>query len=170
MNPIAAVQLWLAGPYGLLIRWGFVVLICVGCAGFGAYKMHKHDAREYAVLNGEFTNYKQAAKDKADAATREKIRKEAQDKADKEKLDEQHKLDVAAARDDGMRLQRDRSARGYLPGPSAALKSGDGASVEGADIESALRRFDEGTQELLIEGDQAIQGLNAVKKRAQAPK
>ena len=146
--------LWLAlGSFALGLASG---------AG-GAWKVQgwRLDAvkAEYAGFAATVKAQGEAAKKLADATA-------AEDKRKKESSDHEYQITIAGLAADVKRLRDDRARAGYVPAAPAGSRSPGLACFDRAELEQALRRFDEGVTGIIAEGDTDAVGLNVARKWA----
>jgi hypothetical protein len=102
----------------------------------------------------------EAAKKLADATA-------AEDKRKKESSDHEYETRIASLAADNQRLRDARARSGYVPAAPAGSRSPGLACFDRAELEQALRRFDEGVTGIIDEGDADAVGLNSAREWAQ---
>lgn len=134
-------------------RWAAVGLIILASAAFGAAKMHRWDEKRYDALDAEYKDFK-------DKVVREGAAAEAHAKAEKARFD---KIKESVDREN-LRLRSDnallskrlldaRSGQGYLPAPSPGAPNTNRITFDRDELESAIRRLDEGVSRVIEQGD-----------------
>lgn len=93
--------------------------------------------------------------------------KEAQDKLDKERYDEQNKNELADAAAVSQLLLNARASRGYLPAAGPATSKSNRACFDRARLESAMGRLDEGGSGIARKGNDFRLSLEIDKRWAQ---
>ena len=88
---------------------------------------------------------------------------EANYKREKEISDHEYETAIAALRADVVRLRNSRARTVYVPAAPDASRRPDLACFDRAELESALRRFDDGVSGLTQEGDENAVRLNAAR-------
>lgn len=98
----------------------------------------------------------------------EKLAKAAadEDKRNKERVDREYQTTIAGLAADVKRLRDDRARSGYVPAAPAGSRSPGLACFDRAELEQALRRFDEEITGLFAEGDADAVGLNVARSWA----
>lgn len=106
---------------------------------------------------------------KAEGEAAEKLAKAAadEDKRNKERVDREYQTTIAGLAADVKRLRDDRARSGYVPAAPAGSRSPGLACFDRAELEQALRRFDEGVTGIIGEGDADAVGLNSAREWAQ---
>ena len=89
---------------------------------------------------------------------------EAKDKERKKVADENQARTLAALRADNKRLRESRSHTVYLPAAAPASPNPDRITFDRAELESAIKRLDEGVSGIAEKGDEGIAGLNVAKE------
>lgn len=105
---------------------------------------------------------------KAEGEAAEKVAKAqtAEDKRNKERVDHDYQTTIAGLAADVKRLRDDRARSGYVPAAPAGSRSPGLACFDRAELEQALRRFDDGISGILEEGDADAVGLNVARSWA----
>ncbi len=117
---------------------------------------------ETVAVQGKFDAFVSATKALGEQAIAKAKAQELADKANKEKVDADHKKTVAALAAESARLRNARSSERFLPTTGTATPSPT-VTADRAKLEAALRDFDSAVTTLVDRGDQAIADLNAVK-------
>ncbi|MBT9176719.1 MAG: hypothetical protein DDT20_01041 [Firmicutes bacterium] len=115
----------------------------------------------------EYAAFKTQVKNAGEAAAKESARATAANLKAKERADAENLRTSNALRADIKRLRDARTGSGFLPPAPAGATSPDGITLKRAELESALRRFDEGVARLLEEGDRARIDLDTARRWAQ---
>jgi len=151
---------------------GFIQLSLLGWVAVGAIAViaglslwikvekasHASTKKEYALFVAEVKTAGDAAKKRADAENKlNQERKEKSDRAYKKLLADNQSLN---------KRLRDNAAGSVLPSPGPSAGSLETACFGRPELDSALRRFTEGTAELAITGQQAVDELNNAKRWA----
>jgi hypothetical protein len=89
-----------------------------------------------------------------------------EDKRKKESADHEYQTTIAGLNADVKRLRDDRARSGYVPAAPAGSRSPGLACFDRAELEQALRRFDEGVTGIIAEGDADAVGLNVARSWA----
>lgn len=92
---------------------------------------------------------------------------EAKNKKAKEVADARNEKTITALRADNQRLRDEHSRSSLVPGAAPGSASPETVTFYRAELGSALRRFEAGVENLLGEGDEAIEGLNTAREWAQ---
>lgn len=118
------------------------------------------------AVQAKFDGFVSTAKAEGEAA--EKLAKAAadEDKRNKERVDREYQTTIAGLAADVKRLRDDRARSGYVPAAPAGSRSPGLACFDRAELEQALRRFDEGVTGIIGEGDADAVGLNAARSWA----
>ena len=143
----------------LLGNWQMIAMVAGAIAVYGYYTHCQYVKRDRDQI---IASLKVAA---AENDKRVKIAI-AQAKKDKEKADENHKRVVARLQFDVKRL-RDNPPSSFLPPAPAGSTSPERASFNRAELDRALRSFEEGIEGLIAEGDDSRIGLDTAKRWAQ---
>lgn len=115
------------------LRVGFYAALVLGLMGFGAYKMHQHDARAYDKLETTYLTFKSGVEAEGKRAQKEADQQKAADLAAKEKADENHKNAVA-----GLTAQLERLRRQHPPGGTVPAAPADSAKPQLACFDRTL--------------------------------
>ena len=101
--------------------------------------------------------------EQAEAQRLRVVAKITKDKINKERTDAKNKKDLNDQRTINKRLRDQRASADFLPSPAPASKSPDEATIIRPEFERAIRKFDQGVQGLIDEGDEARIDLNSAK-------
>lgn len=121
------------------------------------------------AVQAEYGQFKGGVEALGAAAADAAAKKEKDDRERKEKADAENLKTIAALRADVKRLRDARSGSSFVPGPAAGASRPDLACFDRAELESALRRFDQELQGIVDEGSAATVDLNTAKVWAQSP-
>ena len=148
-----------------------VLALMAACAGFGALKMHEHDAVVLAASESKYSQFVAETRARGDQAARDAKAADALNKANKEKADAKHDRDVAGLKLTIAGLQPARAERGATGGFVPQARGADGgdprACYDRPELDAALRALDQDLQRIADEGSKAVVDLNAVKRKAQ---
>lgn len=131
-------------------------------AGYAGLQRVQKDA-----IRAEYAEYRTNIAKAAQAASELALKKTIADQKRKEQADEENlrlRADLAATT---RRLRDARSASSFVPAAAPSSPRPEIASFERADLERAIRRLDDGIQELITEGDAAVIDLETAKGWAQ---
>ena len=166
-------MLALLAPFaGPLLRALAVALALASAAGWGAWKMHQHDAKAYNTLTAEYAQFKGGVKGIGDAAKIAAEKRTLLDKKAKEYADEKTARDLAAANAAVARLRADAAKRGSRGGSVPAAPAGSRCPPEAvcfdrAEYQRALGDFDREARSGADEGTQVSTELNIAREWAQ---
>lgn len=153
-----------------MIPWRLVAagLALAAAAAFGATLMHKHDQKRYDALQARYETFvdktmAEGAKAKKDAADKDAVYLKR-----KEEADAQNSAALATLAGTIKRLRDARSGSGFVPQAAACPGSPERAGFDRAELERALRTFDQEVQGLVDEGSRAVVDLDTAKKWAQS--
>lgn len=133
------------------------------CLLFGIVQTHRLKAEKAAY--SAFRADVRAKGEAAEKAAQEQVKR---DQKAKESVDAQNRR-LRAANDSLSRGLLDaRTARGYVPAPSAGTGDPDRACFSRAELERALQQLDAGVSGLIGEGDTARVNLDSAKDWANA--
>lgn len=142
------------------------IAIAASVAFLGMGIALKLQSLRLASCKQEFTAFQADVRAKGEAAIAEAKRKEAEDKAKKEKIDRENKR----LRADNVRIAgelRDaRSRSRYVPEAAPGARNPDRATFDRAELESAIQRLDAGVSGIVAEGDADRIDLNAAREWA----
>jgi hypothetical protein len=119
------------------------------------------------AVQAEFDGFAATVKAQGEAAEKLAKAKADEDKRNKERVDREYKTTIAGLAADVKRLRDDRARSGYVPAAPAGSRSPGLACFDRAELEQALRRFDEEITGLFAEGDADAVGLNSAREWAQ---
>lgn len=89
-----------------------------------------------------------------------------QDKRNKENSNHEYQTRIASLDADVKRLRNERAHSYLVPAAPTASRNSSVACFDRADLEQALRRFDDGVSNLIAEGDSNAVGLDVAKSWA----
>lgn len=118
------------------------------------------------ALQSKYDGFVATTKAQGEAAEKLAKAKEAEHKREKEIADHEYQTTIAGLNADVKRLRDDRARAGYVPAAPAGSRSVELACFDRAELEQALRRFDEEVTGLFAEGDAGAVGLNAARSWA----
>ena len=165
-------MLALLAPFaGPLFRVLAFALALAGAAGWGAWKMHQHDAKAYNALTAEYASFKGGVKGIGDAAKIASEKRKLLGIKAKEYADAKAVTDLAAARASVARLRADAAKRNSRGGSVSAAPAGSRCPSEAvcfdrAEYQRALGDFDRRTRQLADEGTQVTTDLNTAREWA----
>lgn len=108
------------------LRWLAYALALAGAAGWGAWKMHEHDAVAYNALTAEYSRFKGGVETAGRIAKEQAAAKEKADKEAKGKADEENRSALAAAND---RIAKLRAAAKRNDSRGGSLSAAPAGSV-----------------------------------------
>lgn len=151
-NPL--VLLWLAlGAFALGVMSG----------SSGAWYLQ---SLRLGALQAEYDGFVATTKAAGEAARKEAAVKAESDRQLKESKDHEYKTTLAALRADNERLRHERTRASYVPAAPAGASRPDLACFDRAELDQALRRFDDGASQLVGAGDEAALSLTIAKSWA----
>lgn len=118
------------------------------------------------AVQAKFDGFVTITKAQGEAAEKLAKAKADEDKRNKERVDREYQTTIAGLAADVKRLRDDRARSGYVPAAPAGSRSPDLACFDRAELEQALRRFDEEVTGLFAEGDADAVGLNVARSWA----
>ena len=148
----------------LKLRLLIVLLASIGLVGAGA--AWKVQGWRLAAVKAEYAGFVATVKAQGEAAEKLAKATAAADKQNKERVDREYQTTITSLAADVKRLRDARTRAGYVPATPAGSRSPDLACFDRAELEQALRRFDEGVTGLIGEGDTTALGLNAARSWA----
>ncbi len=145
----------------LLDNWKLVVigLLIAACAFF------KWDAARWEKKYYTFVAETKAVGEVQERATAAKI---LSDKLSKDTADATHAVVVSKLNGTIKRLRDEHAGSSLVPAASAGSSSPDIAAFDRTELVGALRRYEEGIERLIAEGDSAIVDLNTAKVWSQS--
>ena len=118
------------------------------------------------AVQAKFDGFTATVKAEGDAAKKLADATAAEDKRKKESSDHDYQTRIAGLVADNQRLRDARARSGYVPAAPAGSRSPELACFDRAELEQALRRFDEGVTGIIGEGDADAVGLNVARSWA----
>ena len=145
--------------------WALAALFALGLAfgGSGAWWVQ---GQRLAATQARFDGFVGTVKAEGEAAEKLAKAKADEDKRNKERVDREYQTTIAGLAADVKRLRDDRARSGYVPAAPAGSRSPGLACFDRAELEQALRRFDEEVTEIIAEGDADAVGLNVARSWA----
>lgn len=119
------------------------------------------------AISAEYNGFVDTTRALGDAAQKASLEREARDKAEKTKADNENKLTITSLRADVKRLRNARASSNYLPSAPTGAQRPDLACFDRTELEQSLRSFDAGIQGLVDEGSEAAVNLNTARRWAQ---
>lgn len=119
------------------------------------------------AITAEYKGFIEAAQALGDAAQKEAAEREARDKVNKTKADNENKLTLDTLRADIKRLRNARASSNYLPSAAPGASHPELACFDRAELESAVQRFDDEVTAIVSEGDEARVNLDTARQWAQ---
>lgn len=139
---------------GLPLTWIVAVAFAVSVGGYVWHCEKSKDNFKKLVYQLEAQAKEQEKRNKERADQQAKAKEEADAKA---------KRDTAQLHRTIARLRDERSRASLVPAAPAASDDPARACFDRAELDGALRKFEEGITGLLAEGEQAVIGLDAAK-------
>ena len=157
------VEMVVGNPAALL--WLLLAAFVAGLASGAAPAWYVQGLRLDA-LQSKHDGFVATTKAQGEAAQREADAKAKADRQLKESSDREYQTAIAGLRADVERMRNTRSRAGYVPAAPAGSRSPSLACFDRADLEGALRRFDEEVTGLFAESDADAVGLNVARSWA----
>lgn len=141
-------------------NWGLVA--CAFALGLivGVVPVWKYQAARIDAIQAKYDGFVATVKAEGDAAQKIADNARAEDERNKERTNREYQTTIDTLRDDVKRLRDERTRRNYVPTAPTGSRSPNLACFDRAELEQALRRFDERVTGLIAEGDEARVGLN----------
>lgn len=155
----------LAGPYGILIRIGAILLIAVGLFVYGYVKGATHEHANTIAVQAKYDGFVSQVAARGAAALAVAKAKIAQDKANKEKADAENKRTRDAYINTIIKLRRERenSGGGKLPAAPAGSSRPDLICFDRTAYQSAYGSLVTEVRGLADEGTESTIDLNTAK-------
>ena len=118
------------------------------------------------AVQAKFDGFAATVKVEGDTAKKLADATVAEDKRKKESSDHEYETTIASLRADVKRMRDDRARSRFVPTAPAGSRSPELACFDRAELEQALRRFDEEITGLFAEGDADAVGLNVARSWA----
>jgi hypothetical protein len=119
------------------------------------------------ATKAEYAQFQAGVKALGDLALKHKSAQEAADKSRKAKADAENRRTIADLHTHIVSLRESRASGGFVPGPGPDARSPDRATFDRAELERAIREFDQGASSLIAEGDEHRVNLDTAKRWAQ---
>lgn len=153
----------------LLQYWKHIAcaILAVGLWGHGWIKGSGHEKAATKAAETRLAVFEADIAAKGEQARQQAIAQQEQDKKRKDSSDQAYSRRIAALDADNKRLRNARPAGSFVPAAATCPGSPERAGFDRAQLETAIRVFDAGIQELVNAGDRAIAGLDESKVWAQ---
>ncbi len=147
----------------MILVWIFVLGLASG--GGMAWKVQ---GWRIDAVQAKFDGFAATVKAQGEAARKSAKAKADEDDRNKKSADHEYQITIDSLTADVKRMRDDRARTGYVPAAPAGSRSPGVACFDRAELEQALRRFDEGVTGIIGEGDADAVGLNVARTWAQA--
>ena len=146
--------------------WALAALFALGLAS-GAGGAWWVQGLRLDALQAKYDGFVATTKAEGEAAKKLAEAKAKADRQLKESSDHEYETTIASLRADVKRMRDDRARSRFVPAAPAGSRSVGLACFDRAELEQALRRFDEGVTGIIGEGDADAVGLNSARGWAQ---